>query len=293
MSKLFEYKITGIIFSVCFSNNGKFMLCSSSDKRIWVWRFPSGEFYKTLNNFSSSVLAICTSVDDRYIAGVDFDGNVSLWDLRNKFLFKNFSYSQKGSITISISSDSKLLAIGDMFYPYKVRLFSIESGDLLTMIGEHESGISNISFFSNNRYLVSSSLDSYFEIWDITRGELVHDFFGHQGGVNTFDLSSNDSFIISGGSDDFIKFWDVSRHPRIVKRISVGESISSIKISPSNDYFLLALNTSIELYSISNGQIIYRKESCHNGNINSINFSPDGQYYLSGGDDQIIKVWYF
>ena len=38
-------------------------------------------------------------------------------------------------------------------------------------------------------------------------------------------------------------------------------------------------------------ELLSEKKNAHNGDINSVAFSPDGTKIVSGSDDKTIKVW--
>ena len=40
-------------------------------------------------------------------------------------------------------------------------------------------------------------------------------------------------------------------------------------------------------------ELLSEKTNAHSGDINSVEFSPDGTKIVSGSDDQTIKVWDF
>lgn len=49
-------------------------------------------------------------------------------------------------------------------------------------------------------------------------------------------------------------------------------------------------DTTIRLWDISSGREIHKFEG-HKGAVMSLQFSPDGRYFLSGSSDATIRLW--
>ena len=57
-----------VVFSVCFSSDGKKIASGSDDKTVRVWHVETGECIKTFEGHNGSVNSVCFSSDGKKIA---------------------------------------------------------------------------------------------------------------------------------------------------------------------------------------------------------------------------------
>ncbi|OHX65778.1 caspase family protein [Flammeovirga pacifica] len=122
----------------------------------------------------------------------------------------------------------------------------------------HTSIIRKVLFSGNNKKIYSVSEDKTMRVWDTKSQQLINTFWGNvneagKGGeYNALSLSPDNKLIAVGGNLD--------QHEIAILNLSTGEQIAS----------LLG----------------------HEGKITDLQFSADGEYLISSGVDQTVRVWY-
>ena len=91
-------------------------------------------------------------------------------------------------------------------------------------------------------------------------GQLVRTLKGHTNAVLSVAVSPNGKYIVSGSADWSVILWEAESGRRI------------------HDY-------------IGHGQGLINFLTSRVGGVNSVAFSPDGKYIVSGSDDLTLKVW--
>ncbi len=74
---------------------------------------------------------------------------------------------------VAWSPDSRLLASGDAGGNHEIRIWSMDSSEVILLSG-HEDWITSLEFSPNGQYLASTSRDGYCRIWDVQRQSCIH-----------------------------------------------------------------------------------------------------------------------
>ncbi|XP_019177599.1 PREDICTED: pre-mRNA-processing factor 17-like [Ipomoea nil] len=125
--------------------------------------------------------------------------------------------------------------------------------------------------------------------WDMNSGQIIQEYDQHLGAVNTITfVDDNRRFMTSNSDDKYLRVWEFGI-PVVIKYISESHMHSMPSISPHpNGNWLAAqsLDNQILIYS-TRERFQLKKKKRFAGHIVvgyacQINFSPDGQFVLSG-----------
>jgi WD40 repeat protein/serine/threonine protein kinase len=132
-----------------------------------------------------------------------------------------------------------------------VRLWNVESGELLTILSPHDGPTSQAIFSPQGDRVLS--VEAYpgtaLRLWNAETGELLAVMRGHTNAAEKAAFSPDGTRIASGGHDQTVRLWDAR----------TGHPLAS--------------------------------REGHRGLINSLGFSPDGKYLLSASNDQTARLW--
>ena len=127
---------------------------------------------------------------------------------------------------------------------------------------------------------------------------------GHSESVNSVTYSPDGQLLASGSSDRTIKIW---RHDgTFMKSLAIpydpnAQLLDVLSVAISPDGTLIAAGVqqvnggqtefgAVQIWRISNGQLV-QNFTGYGDAVNSVAFSPDGQYLASGSKDRSVKVW--
>jgi len=83
----------------------------------------------------------------------------------------------------------------------KVRLWDIESENVVQVFSGATSEISSVAFSSDGKRLLVGSLDRKAHLWDVATGELLKTFSGHTHWVNSVAFSPDGKQVLTGSFD--------------------------------------------------------------------------------------------
>ncbi|HAA30868.1 MAG TPA: hypothetical protein DCE56_28195, partial [Cyanobacteria bacterium UBA8553] len=99
-----------------------------------------------------------------------------------------------------------------------IKLWSVDSGQLLLTIRGHSAGIEGVSFSPNGSIIASGSADKTIKLWSADSGSLLKTLAEHKGSVGSVSFSPDGYTLASGSDDGTIKLWssDVSL-PKVLR----------------------------------------------------------------------------
>jgi WD40 repeat protein len=117
-----------------------------------------------------------------------------------------------------------------------------------------------------------------------------------------FDIATNNAFFIHSTGSDTVDVISIDGTPmrKYIFPVSLNDNINEVSISPDNNFF--AAGTSYgEVFLVDlrnpnskNNPLLLTtpdKKNLHSDIVNSISFSHDGNFLLTGSSDQKVQIW--
>lgn len=243
---------------VAFNPKGDEIASASSDKTIKLWEVKTGKEIKTLEGHTYDVLHISYSPDGNKLVSCGKDETIRIWDLTSEeenitprtIIEHNYDitcaeFSPDGDIIASLSTDKDNL----------VRIWNVESGELVKTLEGHENTVNQIVFSPDGKQIISCSSDKTIRIWDVKSGKEQNRIEAHTRPIWSIDISKDGKTLISGSKSQNIKLWNLDTYEEI-------ESFVDKTIG-----------------------------SAHEDDVYSVAFTPDGDKIASRSRDNTIKIW--
>jgi WD40 repeat protein/tetratricopeptide (TPR) repeat protein len=216
-----------------------------------------------LNSWSghnASVTSISLNSGGDVVASASFDGTIKGWNLDGKEIFTvNSEIIEKRIKEENLSGKNKTEL---------VRLYGINEE------GKPSLQISSIKYSLDGKYIAVIRNSKIIEIFSVNTNRLLttitkKDKQGDFISFNEVNFSPDSNTIASANSDSTISIWSIK-----------SKKIELLLLNPQlqEDFQELKVNE----VSIFKG---------HTKQVNSIEFSPNGKFLVSGSDDNIVKLW--
>ena len=170
-------------------------------------------------------------------------------------------------------------------------------GNLLRTIEKPYSVNDQMAFSPGGNILAFGSGDNiqghpkWVDLWDLTINSYQSPLQGFNGTVNSVAFSPAGDILVVGADDTPVKFFKTSDWTlaREVKDIVLNNG-GWISFSPDGQQMAIGGYQIIYILSVADGSFV-RSLSGQTDFIRGIEYSPDGNYLISGSFDQTIRIW--
>ena len=234
----------------------------------------------------SSVLAISSSSDGKWIATAGYKGIIYVWDALTQKAKLFYDYDDPVT-AVSFSPNTKLLATVGYNRDYAARIWCTGSGQRLSLLQGHRGAMNAVSFDPTGGHLVTASDDNTMRFWDVETATSLFTFKRHTKWVCSaaFDASGNQ--LISASNDKTVRIWDI-RSGLVVQNLfghkdHVNSAAFSSKriITASDDQTVRIWNPNARVMGILP----------IGGKVKSAMFNSDGRYILTAGEGKVAYIW--
>ncbi|MFN0207303.1 MAG: hypothetical protein ACKVS6_13440 [Planctomycetota bacterium] len=159
-----------------------------------------------------------------------------------------------GSI-LSVSAGPRIIATGS--YDRTIRIWNLESGELLRTLTNHAGPVNALSFTSGSKetpvWLVSGSDDKTVRVWDPSNGRLMRIIREHDGRILTLRIpqtlripETREATILSGASDGRVREITLDSGEVKIAAEFPGRWIYSIAAAAPNRIVAVGTDTGVE-----------------------------------------------
>lgn len=207
--------ISGAIWTLAFSPDGRYLASNGEDWAICLWDVQQRQIRQRLTGHSSLVTQVLFHPSGNLLASAGRDGTIHLWDLRAPTDGNPCSIlpARQGDVVcIAFRPDGTLLASGGD--DHRICLWNVETGDLVATLAGHTQTVRALAFHPETTHqqglLASASWDSTIQLWDLSIHQPRAILHGHPVPITALVFSPNGRYLASGGTEPLIRLWDVA-----------------------------------------------------------------------------------
>ncbi len=278
----------GSVRTVAYSPVNSAVVASAGDSRaVRLWDLQD-DTVTTLGSHADTVNAVAFSPDGQLLATGGDDYACKLWDVslkRRIATFEHITNRNRSQIkAVDFSANGQLLATAGV----DVKLWNVQTRAEIGTL-EHGNWVLAIAFSPDGQFLATGDQNGQVNVWDVQRQQLVAQFTGDTSAVYTVKFSPDGKVLAGAGYTGEIGLWKVENWERL-GTLSVSATVSAIDFSPDSTTLASTGYESVNLWTVSNGERIASLTG-HIGWANAVAFSSDGETLISGGNDEMLRLW--
>lgn len=276
------------INAIAISRDERIAVSAGQDGKIIVWNFETLEKIRELTGHDGAVTCIALNENGDYAVSGGADKSLRVWDIAAGKAIRLCRGHRESVTTVSVSGDGRFALSGST--DNSVRFWYLGAGRCLTTLEGHTESVNGVDLPQEGPYAVSCSHDQTLAIWKIG------DRRQHYKASYMLCRMQRAETAVSTGTD-FKKF--LSKADEQQRAGHLGESVKALRRARELRGYERH-SEGIEAWSRlyprmprTKLRAMWDNEGfqAHDGGVNSIRVTRDGQILISGGADNSAKIW--
>lgn len=267
----------------------KMIAVTTSDDKSWkMWTIPDGQMIMRGDGHNDFVSGSDFHPNGKMLATSSGDSTVKIWNFETQKCVHTFNDHLKAAWSVSWHSCGNFVASGSRDCTAKI--WDLNSLRCRYTLRGHADSVNSVEFLHFSNSILTASADKTLSLWDGRTGLVAHTFYGHMHAINQATFNMKGDTIVSCDSLGIVKFWDV-RKVAVIETHDFGPySANSVTFSPLSTMIVAASDDgSIKSYNLQSNHLM--PLTGHEDAVNYVKFDLTGSYLLSGGSDNVLRVW--
>lgn len=283
----------GAITALGISPDGNTLVVASNDGQISAINASSSDIIYSLPLKVNPYSDVVFSADGRLFAVAE-QQVVYLYNTETGELIRSLRGHAGNIGSLAISPDDRIL-VSVSGQDLTIKVWDLETGDLLQDIGEDVDSVSTVAFHPNGNFFATGAggigSDRTIKYWDAQNYDLVKTLPKQFGFIYDLNFDKSGDRLV-GAVRNYVKVWDTRNNNAEIMSIKASPlELNRAVISPDNRLIATANREGKITLIDTNRKKIVGTLTGHEGWIQSIAFSPDGKTLYSGAEDKVVKVW--
>ncbi|XP_065065504.1 cilia- and flagella-associated protein 52-like [Rhopilema esculentum] len=265
-------------------------------ERSDIYKFSYAEFSKDLVTacHSGSVLDISFPYEYSDVFATCSKEDIRVWNAHTSKELLRIVVPNMTCHAVDFMRDGKTII--SAWNDGKIRAYTPESGKLkYTIHDAHNKGVTAVATTSDCTRIISGGGEGQVRVWNVGLNGSSYKMAGamkeHKGTVTCIKVKSNDKECVTSSTDGTCIIWDLDRFVR--NQIIFANTMFKAVCYHPDECQIITVGTDrkIGYWETYDGTQIRELDGTKSGSINGLDVSPDQMYFVTGGEDKLLKVW--
>lgn len=284
------------VYCGAWSNDGRYLATGSADATAIIWEFENQHFLKHYildhatqqERKQKDIATLAWNSTGTILATGCYDGSARLWTNKGELKFVLVRHTQS-VFTVQFSPDSQYLLTGSS--DSKIIVWNVNNGEVRQVFTHHKERALDVDWLDKSVF-ASCSGDCNILICQVGQQKPLFVLTGHTAEVNKIAWDPSKRMLASCSDDFTVRVWKpYDKAPHVILQGHTNH-VYTIKWAPGNQKILIsgALDWTIRVWDVNNNTCIFNLQK-HTQPIYTLAFSPKGNYFISGGVDNVLNIW--
>ncbi|MEM7232012.1 MAG: hypothetical protein AAF517_07560, partial [Planctomycetota bacterium] len=259
-----------------------------SNRGFETWDFEAG----TVNSYATDAIGQLFppfSPDGRRLALLVHPKRIALYDLETTKRIATIGLEDRLTLSAAFSPDSRYLVTGENHPANGVRLWDVQTGELLAHLGDHRNTVIRIVYGPDGKTCVSCSSDGSAIVWDLeTRTEKFR-LEGQTSWVRGAAYSHHGDQLVTTSEDRTARLWDLATGETTAVFSHEQEVYGAAFSADDRQLATVGINGDVNLWNLSN--VYSRRFQGHRSFVYDVAYSPLSDVVISGAWDGTVRQW--
>ncbi|KAF9874837.1 putative WD domain-containing protein [Colletotrichum karsti] len=284
--------LTGEVWQVQFSHDGKRLAACGSEDAVVIWDLPDFSVSQVLRSHNHGVGNFSWSPDDTMLVTCSQDKYARLWDTTTGELIVKLERFEEPASGCVWSADSKSFVTGSLDKLHGLRTWST-SGEMLCEWGKKHR-VQDICGSPDDHWLVAVDDVQKIHVYNRTTRELEYEM-ELKARPTCVSISQDSRHLLVNKKDGEVQLIDLATRTSVQKFLghTGGEFIIRSAFGGANESFVISGSEDghILIWHKNSGAAVERLEG-HQPRTNAVSWNPKDPCMLAScGDDGKVKVW--
>ena len=210
----FEFDKTRSVIYAAITPDAQILVIANSGDFVEVWELQTGRKISTTTYSADSFASVVISSDGQTFANngnsddpdyIDF----TLWDVWTGRAISGIEMHKPYRGVQPLGTNEQIL-ITSHYDNNNIILWDWKLGQLIRMLKGHSAYVYSAVISSDERFLISGSLDKTIMVWNLQTGHELSTLTGHSSSVTRIAVSLDGQILVSGYEDGTVKVWGLS-----------------------------------------------------------------------------------
>lgn len=293
-------QVVGAVTSIALRGRGHQIFIGTDQCNIYRLSQPSFKFELVSTCHYDVIYDLAFPFGSPNIAVTCSRHDIRTWDMVRGQELVRIKVPNMTCNTLAIMKDGKSIISG--WDDGRIRAFFPESGKpMYRMEKGYGSSITALATFNDCTKIVSGSNLGHVVVWEVpsmvnkNKGPINADkhclLKEHQAAVTCIKISRNDKECVTSSIDGSCIIWDLIKLRRR-QMIRVNTLFKYVCFSSDeNQVITTGTDRKIGYWDTYDASILREVDGSLNGSVNCMDISTNGKFFVSGGDDKLIKLW--